>query len=162
MIRRVAVILACLAAGLAGRASEIFPVAHNERIILRIMDGRDGKPLPHAHVTLAGGYEERDLRNGLWREEALTDEQGRARLSEQLANLPWLRVWVARSKPCQAHPDRAIYSVERIRRDGLSGPNHCGEATGEDAPGVLTVFVRTKAKAAAPAGTAKQSAAYPR
>jgi hypothetical protein len=41
-------------------------------------------------------------------------------------------------------PADAAISVELIRRDGLSGVNRCGFVSIDDAPGVLTVFVKGK------------------
>jgi hypothetical protein len=66
-----------------------------------------------------------------------------------LANLPWLQVWVGKKSLCQTHPRNTSYSVELIRHDGLSAPNHCGTATVENKPGVFTVFVKNKAATSA-------------
>jgi hypothetical protein len=121
---------------------------HSEPITVRILNGKNGQPLAHLHLILIGGYDQRDLHGQLFREEALTDAQGQARLSGQLANLPWLQVWVNKKPLCQADPTRASFSVERIRRDGLSSPNRCGVVAVEDAPGLFTVFVQGKEKKA--------------
>jgi hypothetical protein len=94
---------------------------------------------------LIAGYDQNDLHDQLYRQEALTDAHGQARLSKQLGNLPWLQVWVNKKPLCQAHPRNDNFSVELIRRDGLSAPNRCGTATVEDAPGVFTVFVKSSA-----------------
>lgn len=129
-------------------AYESFPVVHREPITIRILSGKSGQPLPHLHLLLIGGYDQRDLHAQLFRAEALTDALGQARLDGQLANLPWLQVWVNKKPLCQADPRRASFSVERIRRDGLSSPNRCGVVAVEDAPGVFTVFVQSKEKKA--------------
>lgn len=152
MIRPLTVSLAAGLAALTATASvagESFPVVHDEAITVRILSGKNGQPLARLHLTLIAGYDQSDLREELFREEALTDEQGQARLSNQLANLPWLQVWVNRKPLCQANPRRARFSVELIRRDGLSAPNRCGEATVEEKPGVFTVFVKSKSAATA-------------
>ncbi len=139
-----------LAAGLAlvtaaaSGAGESFPVVHNEPVTIRILGGKDGRPLGRLHLILIAGYDQRDLREQLYSEEVLTDAEGQARLPKQLANLPWLQVWVSKKPLCQAHPRKAGFSVELIRRDGLSAPNRCGTAAVEDAPGVFTVFVKGK------------------
>jgi hypothetical protein len=127
-------------------AAETFPVVHNEPITVRILGGKDGQPLAHLHLVLLGGYEQSDLHDQLYRVEVLTDIHGEARLPRQLANLPWVQVWVATKPLCQASPRKDSFSVELIRRDGLSAPNRCGTATVEDVPGVFTVFVKGKAK----------------
>jgi hypothetical protein len=145
MIRPLALSLAAgmalLTATLNG-AAETIPVVHNEPITVLILGGKNGLPLAHLHLVLLGGYDQRDLRDQLYRAEVLTDAHGAARLPRQLANLPWLQVWVAKKPLCQAKPRGESFSVELIRRDGLSAPNHCGKATVEDAPGVFTVFVK--------------------
>ena len=133
-----------LAAAAASGAAESFPVVHKEPIIIRILGGTDGEPLVRQHLTLIAGYDQNDMREQLFREEVLTDEKGQVRLSDQLANLPWLQVWVGKKPLCQGNPRSASYSVELIRRDGLSAPNRCGTATVENKPGVFTVFVKNK------------------
>ncbi len=125
-------------------AVESFPVVHNEPVTVRILGGKDGRPLGRLHLILIAGYDQRDLSEQLYHAEVLTDADGRARLPKQFANLPWLQVWVGKKPLCQAHPRKAGFSVELIRRDGLSAPNRCGKATVEDAPGVFTVFVKDK------------------
>ena len=128
-------------------AAESFPVVHNEPITVRILGGKDGQPLAHLHLILLAGYEQRDLRDQLYRAEVLTDAHGQTRLPRQLSNLPWLQVWAAKKPLCQAKPRGNSFSVELIRRDGLSAPNRCGTATVEDAPGIFTVFVKGKGMA---------------
>jgi len=150
MIRSLAL---CLVTGMAlltttiCRADEVFPVVHNEPISIRVLGGKNGLPLAHLHLVLIAGYDQSGLRDQLFREEAITNAQGQAQLSNQLTNLPWLQVWVNKKPLCQANPRKASFSMERIRRDGLSAPNRCGTITVEDAPGVFTVFVKGKGKA---------------
>jgi hypothetical protein len=140
-----------LAAGLAlstaafCRANETFPVVHNQPITVRILSGKNGLPLSSLHLALLGGYDQSDLHDQLYREEVLTDALGNVRLPKQLANLPWLQVWVRKMPLCQSAPRKASFSVELIRRDGLSTPNLCGPVSAQDAPGVFTVFVKNKA-----------------
>jgi hypothetical protein len=123
------------------QADEIFPVVHNDTITVRVLNGKYGVPITHAHLTLAGGYDARDIGLRFWQEELLTDKNGEMRLPNGLANLPFLQILVAGHKLCQAHPKASMFSVDRMRRDGLSAPNRCGTFAVEDAPGVFTVFV---------------------
>ena len=123
-------------------AGEVFPVGHKEPITIRVLDGKDGKPQSRAQVILVAGYDRRDLALGLWSEEALTDASGRVRLSDTLRNLPFLRVEVLKRHSCQVDAGDAGFSVERVRRDGLSGPNRCGTVVVDDTPGVFTVYVK--------------------
>jgi hypothetical protein len=136
------VLAACSALG----GGESPAALHNQPIYLRILDGVDGHPLAHAHLRLVGGYNQRDFQLEMWRQEALSDDHGWARLPDALASLPFLEVMVAGKHLCLGDSHAAGFSVERIRRDGLSTANRCGTATMEDAPGVFTVWVKgTKA-----------------
>jgi hypothetical protein len=141
-----------LAAGLAlltpafCRADETFPVVHKEPITVRILSGKNGLPLSNLHLVLVGGYDQSELHDQIFREEVLTDAFGNVRLSNQLANLPWLQVWVSKMPLCQSNPRKTSFSVELIRRDGLSAPNLCGPVSAQNAPGVFSVFVKNKAK----------------
>ncbi len=139
----------------ASGVSESFPAVHNEPITVRILGGKDGQPLGRLHLVLIGGYDAHDMREQIYRQEVLTDAQGQVRLSNQLANLPWLQVWVGRKSLCQLHPGNSSFSVELIRRDGLSAPNRCGKVAVAARPGVFTVFV--KGKGAAPSSGAVAS-----
>ena len=134
--------LLLLAAGLAARADETFPENHREPITVRILNGKDGQPLGRQHVTLIGGYDQHDMRDQLFREEIQSNPKGEIKLSRQLANLPWLEVWVEKKPLCQKSPRKVSFSVELIRSDGLSAPNHCGRASFEDTPGVFNVYVK--------------------
>ena len=127
-------------------AGETFPAVHNDPITIRIVGGKNGQPLRSLHLILIGGYDESDLHDQLYREDALTDSFGKVRLSKQLANLPWLQVWVKKMPLCQSNPRKASFSVDLIRRDGLSAPNLCGPVAADNSPGVFTVFVKNKGK----------------
>jgi len=133
---------AILLAAAASGAGESFPAVHNEPIIIRVLSGKTGQPLAHARLLLVAGYDRRDLQLRMWREEALTGLDGRARLPEALANLPLLQIRLAGRHLCQADSRAAAYSVERIRRDGLSTADSCGYATVEDAPGIFIVYAK--------------------
>src|ERR1039457_4384758 len=98
MIRPLALSLAAGAALLTATlngAAETFPVVHNEPITVRILGGKDGQPLAHLHLVLLAGYDPSDLHDQLFRAEVLTDDHGLVKVPKQLANLPWLQVWVA-------------------------------------------------------------------
>jgi hypothetical protein len=148
MIRTLALTLRAFAFGIAiallaasaARADETFPVVHTEPITIHILDGVSGQPLVHTHVQLLGGYDQNDIDRRIWVEELLTDEQGDVQLSNQLANLPFLQVRVEKAPLCQS--ETRSFSVERMRRDGLSAANRCGIATVENTPGEFAVFVK--------------------
>jgi len=135
-----ALLIAALPTSLFG--GEIFPVDNADTIRVRVLDGRSGKIVPHAHIVLLGGYDQGEVHRQIFREERLTNDRGEMKLSRQLENLPWLQVWVDGSSLCQQRPEKASFSVELIRRDGVSAPNRCGTAVAEEEPGLFTVFVK--------------------
>jgi len=162
MIRSLAVLFGAGLAALAACASdavETFPAVHNEPITIRVLSGKTGQPLVHARLLLVGGYDRRDLQLKMWHEEALTGLDGGARLPDALANLPFLQIRAARRHLCQADSSAATYSVERIRRDGLSTPDRCGFATVEDAPGIFIVYAKGRGAAKTRFSSAPHAAA---
>jgi hypothetical protein len=126
------------------RADEVFPVIHNQPIAIRVFDGNEGLPQSGVRVILVAGYDRADLRNELWHEEARTDGNGMLHLSSGLRNFPFLQLRILKRHACQPAFARAVFSVERIRGEGLSGVNGCGDAVAREVPGMLTVFVKAK------------------
>ena len=135
--------MALLAAAVCS-ADEVFPVVHEEPIAVRVLEGKNGTPQTKVHVLIVAGYDRRDLDQGIWREEAVTDEAGTVHLSDALKNLPLLRVEVLKRSSCARDAGGAAISVERIRRDGMSAANRCGTVVAADVPGTLAVFVKGK------------------
>jgi len=131
-----------LSCSLAGWANEIFPVTHNEPVTVQVLSGKDGRPVPYAHLLVVAGYDQRDMRLQMWREETLTDAEGKALLSKPFGNLPFVQVWVNKAPLCQGNPGKAAFSVEQVEGVGLSTPNRCGIAMVRDKAGVFTVFVK--------------------
>jgi len=132
-------------------AGESFPVVHRELITVRVLNGRSGKPLAHRRITLIAGYNEKDLRQKLWGEEAVTDAIGEVRVPRVLGDFSFLEVRVAKAKLCQGTSRGEMYNVSRIRREGLNAPNRCGLVTVAQTLGVLVVFAGGQGEADPPA-----------
>lgn len=128
----------------ACRADETVPVNHKDTITVHLLDGESGKALVHAHVILLGGYDQGDIVHHIWQQEGVTDEQGNLHLTNQMENLPFLQVQVEGRRLCLSDAGKVSFSVELVRRDGVSAPNRCGIVTEKDAAGVLNVFVKSK------------------
>jgi hypothetical protein len=124
-------------------AVESIPADHPEPITIRILNGKNGLPLPHLHLAVIAGYDERDIRHHLWGEEVSTDCSGEARLPQGLVDFGFLQVSLRKAKACQKNSEGARYNLATIRRDGLSPPNDCGILRVLDRPGVLTIFARS-------------------
>jgi hypothetical protein len=123
-------------------AQESFPEIHNQPIKIHLLDAEDGSPKANLRVILVAGYNQDDLRKGLWREETATDSDGDLKLPRAMLNLPWMQVIVAQGKLCIYKQPAPGLSVERIREEGLSAPNPCGLAAVTEKPGELNFFVR--------------------
>ncbi len=128
-----------------GWAEVSFPVSHPEPITIQILEGKGGAPLAHVHVLFVAGYDDRDLRLGLWSEEAITDAKGQVSLPHALKDFSFVEVVVAKHKLCAAHGRPLAMNLDRVRYEGMSTPNHCGTMVVEDTPGVLTVFTKARA-----------------
>jgi len=122
------------------------PAVHPEPITIRILDGKGGAPLARVHLQVAAGYDDHDLRLGLWREEIVTDGQGRASLPGSLKNFSLVAVWVAKHKLCAAHGRSTYMNLDNIRNEGLNTPNRCGTTVVAETPGVLNVFAKAHHK----------------
>jgi hypothetical protein len=136
----VGLILVLIAASGAGQA---IPAVHSEPITIRILNGKNGLPLRHLHLAVIAGYDERDIRYGLWAEEVSTDSSGEARLPQGPVDFGFLQVSLRKAKACQRNSQGERYNLARIRRDGFSTPNDCGIIRVLDRPGVLTIFARS-------------------
>jgi hypothetical protein len=116
---------------------------HSEPITIRILNGKNGLPLPHLHLAVIAGYDERDIRHRLWAEEVSTDSSGEARLPQGLVDFAFLQISLLKAKACQKNSQGERYNLARIRRDGFSAPNDCGIIRVLDRPGALTIFARS-------------------
>ena len=149
----------------AATAQTSQPAVHPEPITIRILDGKGGAPLAHVHLQVAAGYDDRDLRLGLWSTDLVTDGHGQASLPGPLGNFSLLAVWVAKHKLCAVHGRSTYMNLDGIRYGGLSTPNRCGITVAADTPGMLTVFAKARKKDLAPGSAplpAKLRAEFPR
>ena len=132
-----------LAASVA-RGENSLPVKHPEPITIQILDGKRGVPLAHVHLQIAAGYDERDLRRGLWSMEAFTDRLGRASMPGDLKDFSFVEVFVLKHKLCAAHGRASSLLLDDIRNQGLSTPNYCGMIPVDNTPGVLYIFAKAR------------------
>jgi hypothetical protein len=132
---------AALHAALPAQAQESFPEIHNHPIRIHLLDADDGSPKSNFRVILVAGYNQDDLRKGLWRQDAATNSDGDLQLPKTMLNLPWMQVIVPQSKLCSFKQPAQGLSIERIREEGLSAPNQCGLANAQEKQGELNLFV---------------------
>jgi hypothetical protein len=129
-----------------GKSENSLPAVHPEPVTIQVLDGKHGAPLAHVHLQFVAGYDEADLRLGLWGAEAVTDGHGRVSLPNSLKNFSFVEVWVAKRKLCTPHGHSPGIILDRVRNEGLSAPNHCGTTVVENTPGVLNVFAKAHSR----------------
>jgi len=118
------------------------PTAQEKNIIIRVMDGRNGKPMANMHLMVSLGSSQEDVRELKSHVDLQTDLNGVALLSIDESTISRIQVWVDWHTLCQETPNTKSFSIEEIRKSGLSTPNNCGSVTREKAPNHLTVFAR--------------------
>jgi len=132
--------------GSMGKSEQSLPAIHPEPITIRILNGKDGTPLAHVHLLLVAGYDDRDLRQGFWSGEAITNAKGQASLPDSLKNFSFVAVSVAKRRLCAARGRSLSVDLDNVRSEGMSTPNRCGNLMFADKPGVLTVFAKAHAE----------------
>ncbi len=111
-------------------------------IVVHVINGKNGKPLAHAHVLIFGGSAAEDIRlNGI-PYSLQTDADGLAVLTLS-PTVSQLKVFVDWHTVCRKEsPNIVSYSVAGIKAHGINTPNNCGSASRDSTPGHFFVFVR--------------------
>ena len=118
-------------------------VAGNGTVELHVVNGKNGKPVAHAHVLVFQGASTEEVTQQRHPIELRTDSEGVAVLPKDTM-MPWLRVFVDWHRPCQTDPQGGIYPLAKITGEGLVTPNTCGSITRKASPYDLYFFVRAE------------------
>ena len=112
-------------------------------IVIDVVDGKSGNPIPNEHILVFQGATTEDVRaQKNPSKELKTDANGAALLAVDDPSILRIQVWVDWHVLCQEKPNEQSYSVENIRKVGLSSPNNCGSVVRENIPSHLIVFSR--------------------
>jgi hypothetical protein len=118
-------------------------LAQATEIIIQALDGKSGKSLPHQRLLIFGGESAEAPRFHDTSFEAITDEEGLAKLSFDLAKTSWIQVWVDYRSLCQTKPNLNSFSVQNILATGASSPNNCKSLAQTTVPGRFVVYSRS-------------------
>ena len=124
-------------------ATSLCPAQQATKIVLRFIDGKNGKPLRDKGVNIFLGGEKDS-----WRD---TDSKGQITLAIGSAQPRELSVGPDFVFDCRSTRDSDIllartlkYSLDEIITKGIVGDNLCGAATASPVPGALILFVRPR------------------
>jgi hypothetical protein len=117
-------------------------MAQDNRIVVQVVDGRNGKPLANQHLLVFAGESPEGVRLQKEHFQLVTDNDGLADLPIASGTVQWIQVWPDWHILCQKTPNREAFSVTEILSTGLSTPNACGSVRQELRPGHFVVFAR--------------------
>jgi hypothetical protein len=122
-------------------AANVHISAKDESITIRVINGKTGKPIPHARLIVFQGRSSEDVRLQKNVVDAETDGNGVASVVVP-PSLTRIQVWVDWNHLCQKSPNLNSYGVIDIQTNGANTPNDCGAIKREAVPGELVVFAR--------------------
>ena len=117
-------------------------IAQSTQIIVRAVDGRNGKPLANQHLLVFAGKSPDGVREQETHFDLMTDKDGLTTLTITSPEIKWIQVWPDGQVLCQTGPNSTSFSVGEIMSTGLKTPNTCSSLVREVAPGHLVVFAR--------------------
>ena len=112
------------------------------RIVIRAVDGRNGKPLGSQRLLVFAGGSPEVAKQHNNEFELSTDKDGVATITGMPGTVRWIQVWMDWHILCQSDPNNKSFSVAEILARGLSTPNSCGSVAQDSKPGELVVFAR--------------------
>lgn len=112
------------------------------KIMVEVVDGRNGKPLPHQHLLIFTGESGEAVKSHTDHTDILTDDHGIGTFTVEPDEEQAIQVWADGLVLCQADPDRGSFSTGDILSKGLAAPNNCGTLQREPGAGHFIVFVR--------------------
>jgi hypothetical protein len=118
-------------------------LAQATEITIQALDGKSGKSLPHQRLLIFGGESTEAATFQHTSFEAITDEEGLAKLNFDLAKTSWIQVWVDYRSLCQTKPNFNSFSVQTILAAGASSPNNCKSLAQTTVPGRFVVYSRS-------------------
>jgi hypothetical protein len=133
VLTRSSIIVVIVAAGFAA-------MAQDNKIVIHVIDGRNGKPVSNEHILIFQGVSAEDIRELKNHLDLQTDANGMAFLPTDA--MPQIQVSVDWHKVCQSSSSKLIFSLEEIKKNGVATPNTCGSIARKLAPNQFYVFTR--------------------
>jgi len=115
-------------------------MAQDNRIVIHLIDGRNGKPISNEHLLVFQGASTEDIKEHRSHLDLQTDANGIAFLPADA--MPQIQVWPDWYKICRSASSNSIFSLEEIKKNGAATPNSCGSTTMKLVPNHFYIFAR--------------------
>jgi hypothetical protein len=115
-------------------------MAQDNRIVIHLIDGRNGKPVSNEHLLIFQGASPEDIKEHRSHLDLQTDANGIAFLPTDA--MPQIQVWPDWHKICRSAASNSIFSLEEIKKNGAATPNSCGSTTMKLVPNHFYIFAR--------------------
>jgi hypothetical protein len=135
LTNRIAIMVCIIGFGVAAMAQE-------KSVVIRVVDGRNGRPISNEHVMVSVGANPEEVREMKRHIDLRTDDKGVAILQVDSASMSRIQAWVDFHIQCQQTANDSSYSLEEIMKIGVSTPNNCGSASVGNSANNFVVFAR--------------------
>lgn len=135
----IAIVMACFATPLQAQALN---VGDASSVTVRIVDGRNGKPVKHQRVIVFMGYSPIEAMAHGSHVNIVTDADGASLLAFRSPKNVWLQFFVDGMMLCYSDPNKAAVSADSIMSDGVVMENDCGAHVLARIPGRVVIFAR--------------------
>lgn len=117
--------------------------AQQRSIVIKVINGKTGKPIANARLVLFGGKSQREAmleKQNL--NDATTGADGAVVYQIDPSVTGWIQVFIDGRTPCFDKPNSQTFSIGKVIRTGESTPNKCGVATLQNVAGTFVVYAR--------------------
>lgn len=135
------IVLAGIALVFLQSDSRLTPSRVPPLVTIRVLDGKDGKPIPNTALIVFGGATTEDVKFHEQHFALKTDLEGRAVL-RPLDTTQWIQVLPDELVLCQSEV-RIYFEVNQVVQKGATSQNTCSKLSGTlSVAGVLTIYMR--------------------
>ncbi len=111
-------------------------------IAVRVLDGRNGKPIPNQRVLVFVGGSSKVAKSHAEHTDLTTDKDGPGILRIYPSQTQSIQVWADGRVLCYPNPNQRSFNVDTVMSTGIATPNSCSGIMKDPAPGHLIIFAR--------------------
>jgi hypothetical protein len=111
-------------------------------VVLCLLDGKNGKSIGNEHLLVFYGTTAEDVHAEKNHRDLRTDINGKSVLTLDDSSILLIQVFSDGHILCQQKSNTDSYSVEQIKRTGLSTQNTCGPVHRENTPDQFVIYAR--------------------